>query len=93
MLACRAPKEAAGAVVNVAGGAGIAVNDVWDVIRTRLGATVAARRLPPRAGEVRHSVASLERARTVLGYEPAVGSREGLRLTCEWHLAHRKQAV
>jgi len=93
MLACRAPKEAAGAVVNVAGGAGISVNDVWDVIRTRLGATVAARRLPPRAGEVRHSVASLERARTVLGYEPAVGSREGLRLTCEWHLAHRKQAV
>ncbi len=93
MLACRAPKEAAGAVVNVAGGAGISVNDVWDVIRTRLGATVAARQLPPRAGEVRHSVASLERARAVLGYEPTVGSREGLRLTCEWHLAHRKQAV
>src|SRR2546427_5646316 len=40
-------------------------NDVWDIIRTRLGATVAARQLPPRAGEVRHSVASLERARAV----------------------------
>jgi len=93
MLACRAPKEAAGAVVNVAGGAGMSVNEVWDVIRTRLGATVAARQLPPRAGEVRHSAASLERARAVLGYEPTVGARAGLRLTCEWHLAHRKQAV
>jgi nucleoside-diphosphate-sugar epimerase len=34
---------------------------------------------------VRHSLASLERARSLLGYEPAVHWRAGLARTVDWY--------
>lgn len=39
-----------------------------------------------RAGDVRHSQASIERAGRVLGYEPSHAMREGLELTLDWFL-------
>ena len=38
---------------------------------------------PPRPGDVRDSVACLDRARDLLGYAPGVGLDEGLRRTVE----------
>ncbi len=38
-----------------------------------------------RAGDVRHSLASLERAEALLGYRPAVDLRTGLQRTLEWY--------
>lgn len=38
---------------------------------------------PPRAGDVRDSLASLERIGAVLGYRPTVAFDEGLRRTVE----------
>ena len=35
-----------------------------------------------------HSVASIERARRVLGYEPKVDWRSGLAKTVDWYLDH-----
>ena len=40
---------------------------------------------PERAGDVRHSLASLERARSLLGYEPKVHWRAGLAETVDWY--------
>jgi nucleoside-diphosphate-sugar epimerase len=37
-----------------------------------------------RAGDVRHSLADISRAREFLGYEPLVGLEEGLRHTIDW---------
>lgn len=42
---------------------------------------------PARQGEVRHSLASIERARGLLGYEPFTTLREGLAETIHWHRA------
>lgn len=49
-----------------------------------LATTVEAEHAPPRTGIVRDSLASLERTRSVLGYEPEVDLREGIRRTAEW---------
>jgi UDP-glucose 4-epimerase len=38
---------------------------------------------PPRPGDVRHSHASIERARLDLGFSPRVGFEEGLKRTVE----------
>lgn len=38
----------------------------------------------PRTGDVRHSMAGIEKASNVLGYFPKTGFEEGLRLTVEW---------
>jgi UDP-N-acetylglucosamine/UDP-N-acetylgalactosamine 4-epimerase len=39
---------------------------------------------PPRVGDVRDSLAGLERASERLGYRPAVRLADGLRRTWEW---------
>jgi UDP-glucose 4-epimerase len=43
---------------------------------------------PPRAGDVRDSLASLERAQQVLGYEPPVTLRTGIERLWEWLREH-----
>jgi UDP-glucose 4-epimerase len=74
-------ERASGAVVNVATGRRTSLNHLWETIREITGVTLASRHAPARAGDVRDSVADLSRARGLLGFEPAVDLREGLRRT------------
>jgi UDP-glucose 4-epimerase len=50
-----------------------------------LGTDIAPQFQPPRAGDVRDSLADITRAREVLGYRPAVSLAEGLRRTVEYY--------
>jgi nucleoside-diphosphate-sugar epimerase len=74
---------ASGAVVNVAGGRRVSLNALLALLAEITGASVAARYEPARSGDVRDSLADLGRARSLLGYEPAVPLREGLVRTVE----------
>jgi len=38
-----------------------------------------------RAGDVKHSLADISKAKALLNYDPAVSVEEGLRQTCDWH--------
>jgi nucleoside-diphosphate-sugar epimerase len=76
--------DAAGEVLNVAGGRRVSLNALLGELVAQTGARVEARYQPPRAGDVRDSLADLSRARALLGYEPSVGLARGLELT----LAH-----
>jgi UDP-glucose 4-epimerase len=80
LLAADAPR-ASGTVCNVAAGARTSLNQLLAEIRRQTGAQVEAIHDPPRGGDVRDSLASLERSRELLGYEPSVDLREGLRIT------------
>jgi nucleoside-diphosphate-sugar epimerase len=81
LLACRAPAEAAGEVFNVGCRERISINDLWARTRRLTGATVTAEYLPPRAGDVRDSLASLDQSSRVLGYEATIGLEAGLEST------------
>jgi len=81
LLACEAPAAALGEAYNVGCGERVSVNALWRRIRDLLGATVDARYEPARTGDVRDSLASLDRVRTMLGYTPVVALDEGLRET------------
>jgi len=81
LLACEAPAAALGEAYNVGCGERVSVNALWRRIRDLLGATVDARYEPARTGDVRDSLASLDRVRTMLGYAPVVALDEGLRET------------
>jgi UDP-glucose 4-epimerase len=82
LLAADAP-GAAGAVINLAAGVRTSINELWQAILEILGSNLEARHAAARAGDVRHSLADLSRARRLLGYEPEVELREGLRRTAE----------
>jgi len=49
--------------------------------------------LPPRAGDVKHSMASIDAAERDLGYTVEVGFEEGLRRTVEWYHASINASV
>jgi UDP-N-acetylglucosamine/UDP-N-acetyl-alpha-D-glucosaminouronate 4-epimerase len=78
LLAAGAPVEADGAAYNVAGGHETTINRLADLVCSLLGRETAAQHEPARPGDVRHSLADLERARVAIGYEPTTELERGL---------------
>jgi nucleoside-diphosphate-sugar epimerase len=76
-----------GTVVNVGGGERITINELYRAMAEGLGSSLEAVHGPGRPGDVRHSLASVERARELLGWSPRVGWREGLERTLAWYRA------
>jgi UDP-glucose 4-epimerase len=69
---------AEGRVFNVGCGVRTTINEMVAAIEDLAGRTLEPRHLPPRLGEVPHSVADISRARSVLRYQPTVGLLDGL---------------
>lgn len=80
LLAIRAP-DAAGKMCNIGCGERISLNRLVGLIEQELGVAAQVTHLASKLGDVRHSLADVERARTILGYEPRIAISEGLRRT------------
>jgi UDP-glucose 4-epimerase len=74
-----------GRVFNVGTGRVITVLDVVHALNGVLGTNVTPAHGPARAGDVRFSLAKIDRIRAELGYDPAVSFEDGLRKTVEWY--------
>ena len=72
-----------GAVLNVATGRSVTVEELADTIGAVLAMEVRKKYLPERAGEVAHSWADVSAAGKLLGWEPHVDLEEGLSLTAQ----------
>jgi nucleoside-diphosphate-sugar epimerase len=78
-------RKAIGQVINIANGERISLNQLLDELKSLTGkADVVANYTAPRAGDVKHSLADISRARSLLGFEPQVDLRTGLQLTIDW---------
>jgi len=75
---------AAGAVCNIGNGSAVTLNALLTEIGRIVGRTPAAEYLPARAGDVRHSVSDITRARQVLGFAPKTSLPDGLKATWDW---------
>jgi UDP-N-acetylglucosamine 4-epimerase len=86
-------------VFNVACGERIRILDLFGAIRTGVAAyrpgtdSAVPRFEPPRPGDIPHSLASVERARTTLGYEPTCDLRQGLSRTISWYVLRTARTV
>jgi nucleoside-diphosphate-sugar epimerase len=87
LLATEAP-EVHGEVVNIACGDRTTLNQIVADINKLLGTSIMPEYQPPRAGDVRHSLADISAARQLIGYEPRVMFAEGLRRSIEWYKAN-----
>ena len=72
-------------LMNIAYGQRASLNQIIDMLNELTGQNLVTQYGPDRAGDVRHSHASLKRAKEMLGYAPKVDLLEGLRRTLEWY--------
>jgi len=83
LLAGASPTNLRGDSVNIACGERFSLLQLVDAIARHFGVKPECDFAPPRVGEVLHSLASIDLARRVIGYEPIVGFRDGLKTTLE----------
>ncbi|HUT31784.1 MAG TPA: SDR family oxidoreductase [Sedimentisphaerales bacterium] len=84
LLAARA-KHTGGEVVNIACGQAVTVNAIIDMINKLLGKRVEPIYADPRPGDIKHSLADISLARSLLGYEPKVSFQQGLGKAIGWY--------
>ena len=78
-------------IYNTAYGERTTLNQLVEALREFLGekdpaiCAIEPTHGPNRAGDIPHSLASIDKARRLLGYEPRYSMRDGLRLAVEWY--------
>ncbi len=83
LLAAKAP-NVSGEVFNVGCGKRYTLNELVRSLNRLCGTSLEPKYVDPRPGDVRHSMASIESARRLLGYSPPVSFEKGLERTVRW---------
>ena len=69
---------------NIGSGTRITINALVALLREASGLSPIVRHGPPRAGDVRDSLADISAARAAFGFEPSVAMAPGLAAYCAW---------
>jgi UDP-glucose 4-epimerase len=77
----------AGKMYNAGNGGRYTLNFIWGLLEKMEGVEIAPKYGPPRAGDVRHSMADTQAAVAELGHAPRFTIEEGLKRTLEWYRA------
>jgi UDP-N-acetylglucosamine 4-epimerase len=89
--AALAPAEALGKSYNIAFGERITLTELFYLLRENLSQfDPAIGHIEPlfvgeRPGDIKHSLASIDKARMLMGYDPQVSVREGLKRAIDWY--------
>jgi nucleoside-diphosphate-sugar epimerase len=85
LLACeQGLEDLSGEVFNIACGRRVTINVLIKHVNELLGTQIEPKYADPRAGDVKHSLANIGKARQFLGYEPKFEFREGLEKVVAW---------
>jgi len=71
--------------MNIACNRRTTLNEILDQLRELMGVEVDPDYQPPRAGDVKHSLADVSLARESIGYEPKIHFQEGLARAIDWY--------
>ena len=81
----RTRRVCAGKMYNAGNGGRYSLNFIWDLLQKIEGVKIAPKYGPPRAGDVRDSMADTAAAKAELGHAPRFSIEEGLKRTLEWY--------
>lgn len=90
LSACTA-EDAVGQAINIGGGSQTTINELVSILSEITGVTPEVDHIDPQPGDVRHSLASIDKARKLLGFEIGIGLREGLERTVTWYASSAKR--
>lgn len=71
-------------IMNIGCGERTSVNMLFNIIHEKIKGKSKAIHKPERKGDIRNSIASIDRAYELIGYEPKINVKEGLIETIEW---------
>tara|TARA_Y100000589_G_scaffold190065_1_gene179968 strand:- start:895 stop:1914 length:1020 start_codon:yes stop_codon:yes gene_type:complete len=77
-------KEAFGEAYNIACGYKTSVKELYEVLKNAAESDKEAEICPPRTGDIRDSLANIDKARNNFGYNPEIGIKDGLEITLDW---------
>lgn len=77
--------DAVNQVYNIAFGIQTTLNEVFNDIKEGAGSTLQPIHGPERKGDVRHSLADISKAKSLLRYQPEFSAKEGLKITFDWY--------
>ncbi|WP_224999085.1 SDR family oxidoreductase [Cesiribacter sp. SM1] len=80
-----APEVAEHEVVNIAFGERTTLNELWNRICELTGTDIKPIYREERVGDVKHSLANISKAKSLIGYQPAYSVQEGLSLAVDWY--------
>ena len=87
----KAGSDAVNQIYNTAYGERTTLNQLVDYLKENLSvydpaiASIQPTHGPNRAGDIPHSLASIEKAKRLLGYHPQFCMRDGLKEACQWY--------
>ena len=73
-----------GAIINIGTGVEVTINEITRTILTLTNSASQVTHEPARAGDIRRSVTTMDRAVRLLGFDPKVDLQEGLDQTVAW---------
>ena len=72
-------------VFNIGTGKYVTIDRLWEMTCDLSGLSIKPEYKPPRDGDIVESVANINQAKTVLGFNPEYSFEEGLKLTFDWY--------
>ncbi|MDZ7859910.1 MAG: SDR family oxidoreductase [Candidatus Krumholzibacteriota bacterium] len=85
ILASKSAETASGEMVNIACGDKYTVNDLFRNISNYIGSDIEPVYSPPRAGDVKHSLADISKARNIINYSVEKSFEESIKKTVDWY--------
>jgi UDP-N-acetylglucosamine 4-epimerase len=90
------PRTSVSEVFNIAYGGNTTLNELYSALRENLALhdpeieSLKAIYGPNRSGDIPHSMASIDKAKMVLGYEPKFDAKQGFEKACGWYFENLK---
>jgi nucleoside-diphosphate-sugar epimerase len=85
-------KHLYGEVINIGCGKKTSLNRLLDVLKEILGSKVSAIYQEARKGDIRDSLADIQKGKEILNYEPQVGIEAGLKMTVDYFKKQRAKS-
>ncbi len=85
-------KEAVNQVYNIACGEQTSLLQLFNGLKMEANSSLEPIHGPERKGDVKHSLANIDKATKLLGYDPLITVKEGLKKTFQWYSKREAQA-